>query len=124
MSEDPPAYRTGTARPALSLVVPVHDEAGNIAPFVARACAALDALALDWEIVFVDDGSRDASLPAMLAARERDRRIVVVVLTRNFGKEVALTAGLEVLPTFLRDGSEKAMQILHSRPTVAAAPEL
>ncbi|HEY7902513.1 MAG TPA: glycosyltransferase family 2 protein [Casimicrobiaceae bacterium] len=95
MSEDLPAYGTAAVRPALSLVVPVRDEAANIAPFVARARGALDGLALDWEIVFVDDGSRDASLPAMLAARERDPRIAVVVLTRNFGKEIALTAGLD-----------------------------
>ncbi|HEV8502231.1 MAG TPA: glycosyltransferase family 2 protein [Casimicrobiaceae bacterium] len=95
MSEDAPAYGTAGVRPVLSLVVPVRDEAANIAPFLARASAALDALALAWEIVFVDDGSRDASLPAMLAARQRDPRIVVVELTRNFGKEVALTAGLD-----------------------------
>jgi glycosyltransferase involved in cell wall biosynthesis len=81
--------------PTLSLVVPVHDEAANIDAFVARATAALDRLALTWEIIFVDDGSRDASLATMLAARAREPRIGVVALTRNFGKEVALTAGLD-----------------------------
>ena len=81
--------------PTLSLVVPVYNEAANIEPFLARARAALEALAMPWEIVFVDDGSRDASLPAMLAARERDPRITVIELSRNFGKEVALTAGLD-----------------------------
>lgn len=83
------------AAPVLSLVVPVYNEAASIGAFVARASAALDALALPWEIVFVDDGSRDASLVVMLAARERDPRISVVELSRNFGKEIALTAGLD-----------------------------
>ncbi|MEO6749327.1 MAG: glycosyltransferase family 2 protein [Casimicrobiaceae bacterium] len=94
MSE-PPLTHAANPPPVLSLVVPVHDEAANIDAFVARASAALDALALPWEIVFVDDGSRDASLVAMLTARERDPRIVVVELSRNFGKEIALTAGLD-----------------------------
>ncbi|HXU52321.1 MAG TPA: glycosyltransferase family 2 protein [Casimicrobiaceae bacterium] len=85
----------GAVPPILSLVVPVRDEAANIDAFVARATAALDRLDLAWEIVFVDDGSRDASLAAMLAAHARDPRIGVVALTRNFGKEVALTAGLD-----------------------------
>jgi len=94
MSEPPVSYAAHPP-PVLSLVVPVHDEAANIDVFVARASAALEALALPWEIVFVDDGSRDASLVAMLTARERDPRILVVELSRNFGKEIALTAGLD-----------------------------
>jgi glycosyltransferase involved in cell wall biosynthesis len=94
MSEEPVAYGA-TPAPVLSLVVPVHDEAANIDAFLARARSVLEALALPWEIVFIDDGSRDASLPAMLAARARDPRIVVIELSRNFGKEVALSAGLD-----------------------------
>ncbi|MEO8849201.1 MAG: glycosyltransferase family 2 protein [Casimicrobiaceae bacterium] len=83
------------ATPVLSLVVPVFNEAPNIDAFIVRARAALEELALPWEIVFVDDGSGDASLLAMLAAREREPRIVVVELSRNFGKEIALAAGLD-----------------------------
>jgi glycosyltransferase involved in cell wall biosynthesis len=83
------------APPVLSLVVPVYDEAANLPRFLERATRALDALALPWEIVCVDDGSRDASLVTLLAARERDARVVVVELSRNFGKEVALAAGLD-----------------------------
>jgi polyisoprenyl-phosphate glycosyltransferase len=90
-----PDVQAPAAAPTLSLVVPVFNEAANIDVFVTRATRALDALALPWEIVFVDDGSRDASLLALLAARERDQRIVVIELSRNFGKEIALTAGLD-----------------------------
>lgn len=83
------------ARPVISLVVPVYNEATNLDAFLARAKAALDALALPWEMVFVDDGSSDASMVTLLAARATDPRIVVIELTRNFGKEVALAAGLD-----------------------------
>jgi len=81
--------------PTLSLVVPVFNEAANLPRFIERAGRALDALGLPWEIVCVDDGSTDASLVTLLTARERDPRIVVVELSRNFGKEVALAAGLD-----------------------------
>ena len=53
----------------------------------------LEALGEPWEIVFVDDGSRDDTLGILLAARSQDPRIKVVGLARNFGKDVALTAG-------------------------------
>ena len=89
------ATASATGLPTLSLVVPVFNEAANLPRFFERATAALDALALPWEIVCVDDGSRDASLITLLTARERDARIVVVELSRNFGKEIALTAGLD-----------------------------
>ncbi len=83
------------ATPTLSLVVPVFNEAGNLPGFLERATRSLDALGLPWEMVCVDDGSTDASLVTLLTARERDSRISVVELSRNFGKEVALTAGLD-----------------------------
>ncbi|MBS0321479.1 MAG: glycosyltransferase family 2 protein [Proteobacteria bacterium] len=81
--------------PTLSLVVPVYNEAAGLDAFVARTRAVLDGLGLPWEIVFVDDGSRDVSVVTLLAARERDARLKVVELSRNFGKEVALAAGLD-----------------------------
>ncbi len=83
------------AAPTLSLVVPVYNEAANLDAFVARTTGVLEALGLPWEIVFVDDGSRDASVVTLLTARERDPRLKLVELSRNFGKEVALAAGLD-----------------------------
>ena len=82
--------------PTLSIVVPVHNETGSIEPFLARTIPVLKGLAkgFDYEIVFVDDGSTDATLAELLAARKADPRIKVVALSRNFGKDTALAAGL------------------------------
>ena len=86
-------------RPILTILVPVKDEEEAIAPFVARIGATLDALsdpaARAWEILFVDDGSSDATLPAIMAANARDNRVRALSLSRNFGKEAALSAGLD-----------------------------
>lgn len=86
--------------PVLSLVVPVKDEQQAIAPFLERVPAILDRLFPDgaqsaWEILFVDDGSSDATLAAIVEAARRDGRVRALSLSRNFGKEAALTAGLD-----------------------------
>ena len=85
--------------PVLTILVPVKDEEEAIAPFVARVSAVLDGLndpaSKNWEILFVDDGSTDATLPAILAANSRDARVHGLSLSRNFGKEAALSAGLD-----------------------------
>ncbi|MDB5738578.1 MAG: glycosyl transferase [Sphingomonas bacterium] len=85
------------AIPLISVLAPVKDEQEAIAPFVARVAAVLDALdeAQGWEILFIDDGSHDATLAAILAAHRIDPRIRCVSLSRNFGKEAALSAGLD-----------------------------
>ncbi len=85
----------------LSLIVPVKDEEEAIDAFVLRSVAVLDALrspdgeALRWEILFVDDGSRDATLAAIDSAHRKNPEIRGISLSRNFGKEAALTAGLD-----------------------------
>lgn len=85
--------------PILTILVPVKDEEEAIAPFVARVGAVLDGLsdpaAHSWEILFVDDGSSDATLAAIMAANATDKRVCAVSLSRNFGKEAALSAGLD-----------------------------
>jgi glycosyltransferase involved in cell wall biosynthesis len=81
--------------PSLSIVVPVYNEADGLGTFYRRLGAVLDGLALTAEIIFVNDGSTDDSLARLLALAERDPRVRVVDLSRNFGKEVALAAGLE-----------------------------
>jgi len=89
------------AGPTLTLIVPVKDEEEAIGPFVARVAPILDGLlpaqgpAPAWEILFVDDGSEDRTLAAILQAHGRDRRVRALSLSRNFGKEAALTAGLD-----------------------------
>jgi glycosyltransferase involved in cell wall biosynthesis len=80
--------------PAISIVAPAYNESRNIAAFVAALTPVLDGLGETWELIFVDDGSRDDTLLLLVAARAADPRIAVVALARNFGKDVALSAGL------------------------------
>ena len=83
--------------PMLSIVVPVKNEEHGIVPFVERVASILDKVCADngWEILFVDDGSTDATLAAILASHGRDERVRALSLSRNFGKEAALSAGLD-----------------------------
>ncbi len=78
----------------ISIVAPAYNEARNIAAFVAAIVPVLEGIGEPWEIVFVDDGSRDDTVGLLLAARAQEPRIKIVGLARNFGKDVALTAGL------------------------------
>ncbi|MFS0737929.1 glycosyltransferase family 2 protein [Sphingomonas sp. 1P06PA] len=89
--------RVAAPRPLVTLIVPVKDEEEAIGPFVARARLVLDALnePKGWEILFVDDGSTDATLPAIMAANRAEPRVRAISLSRNFGKEAALSAGLD-----------------------------
>lgn len=84
------------APPVLSVIVPVKDEEAGIAPFMRRIAPILDRVAGSaWEVLFVDDGSTDATLAAILAAHADDARVRAISLSRNFGKEAALSAGLD-----------------------------
>ena len=87
--------RAVSAPPVLTLVVPCYNEAAGLEAFWSRASAALDAIGVPAEAVFVDDGSRDATFAVLSALAARDRRVRVLALSRNFGKEVALAAGLD-----------------------------
>ena len=83
------------ADPLLSLVVPVFNEEESIDLFLTSIEPFLDNAGLRFEIVFVNDGSSDNSLGHLLDRSARDRRVKVVNLSRNFGKESALTAGID-----------------------------
>jgi len=87
-----------STNPVLSVVVPLYNEAGNVAPLLARLGEVLDGLRdrTDYEIVLVDDGSTDATAAAVRAEMQRRRNVVFVRLSRNFGHQLAATAGLEI----------------------------
>jgi glycosyltransferase involved in cell wall biosynthesis len=79
----------------LSIVVPMHNEAEVLGAFFERIEAATRGLGLEVEIICVDDGSRDATLTGLVARAAVDPQVKVIALARNFGKEAALTAGIE-----------------------------
>jgi glycosyltransferase involved in cell wall biosynthesis len=80
----------------IDLVVPAYNEEAVIEQFLQRTLAVADGLsAYRFRIIVVNDGSRDRTLPLLLAAREREPRLEVVDLSRNFGHEAALAAGLK-----------------------------
>ena len=83
--------------PFLSIVVPCYDEEACLAELHRRLSAAARQVAGEsYEIVLVNDGSRDGSWPMMRAMAERDPHIVAVNLSRNHGHQLALTAGLDL----------------------------
>lgn len=84
-----------SARPALSIVAPFLDERDNLRPLVRETAAALDGLDLSWELILVDDGSRDGGRRVALAEAERDPRIRVLALDRSYGQSGALWVGLQ-----------------------------
>jgi glycosyltransferase involved in cell wall biosynthesis len=83
--------------PLLSVIVPVKNEEQCILPFVERVGAILEGISAKsgWEILFVDDGSTDSTLAAIVAANRREPRVRAISLSRNFGKEAALSAGID-----------------------------
>ncbi len=89
------ADAVGGTRYSLSVVVPVYNEEAVLPDFHRRLAAVLDAMEADAEIVYVNDGSGDATMTLLTELHDTDARVAVVDLSRNFGKEVAMTAGLD-----------------------------
>src|SRR5690242_2585513 len=87
-------YEEAMTSPTLSLVAPAYNEERNLPAFLAAVVPVMESIGEPFEIVFVDDGSRDGTLGMLAAAASQDPRIKVVGLARNFGKDVALSAGL------------------------------
>lgn len=79
----------------LTVVVPAHNESASLREFHARLAAVFDTLDLACSVVYVDDGSNDDTWTVMEALRASDTRVATLKLSRNFGKEAALTAGLD-----------------------------
>jgi glycosyltransferase involved in cell wall biosynthesis len=81
--------------PVLSVIVPMFNEAENLGAFFERLIPAVEGLRVPYEVICVDDGSRDDTVARLIALRNRHPAIKVISLSRNFGKEIALTAGLQ-----------------------------
>ena len=91
-----PKRRASDKAPTISVIVPVKDEENGIRPFVERVSGVLDQVTGgDWEILFIDDGSTDETIAAIAAEHFREPRVRALSLSRNFGKEAAISAGLD-----------------------------
>jgi polyisoprenyl-phosphate glycosyltransferase len=83
-----------TEHRSLSVVIPVLNEADGLDPLLNRLLPVLMDLGLDWFVVFVDDGSTDATLAKIRDYNAKEPRVTAVALSRNFGKEIAVAAGM------------------------------
>jgi glycosyltransferase involved in cell wall biosynthesis len=90
-----PALTPPNGPTSLSVVVPAYNEQEVLPEFHRRLSAVLKALQMPCEVVYVNDGSRDATLDVMTLLSQQDAQVTVVNLSRNFGKEIAMTAGLD-----------------------------
>ncbi len=81
---------------SFSVIIPAYNEEGSIEPLYRRLTAVLTDLAAPYEIIFVDDGSKDSTFQVMKKLFESDSNVKVVQLTRNFGQHPALLAGFRV----------------------------
>jgi glycosyltransferase involved in cell wall biosynthesis len=86
----------------LSLVIPCYNEQESIPVFYREACAVLEKLEqknIGAEFIFIDDGSNDTTANAIINLGKHDQRIHYVIFSRNFGKEAALLAGIQLFTT-------------------------
>lgn len=123
-----------SARPAVSVVVPCYNEQRVLEAFCQRMTAACESTRLDYEILFVDDGSRDQTWPMICAAAQRNPQIAGMRLSRNRGHQLALSAGLahargdrvlvidadlqdppELLPVMLKLMEEKGADVIYGQ---------
>jgi dolichol-phosphate mannosyltransferase len=79
--------------PSLSIVIPVYNEEDNLEPLWAELAPVLEGLGLDFEVIFVDDGSHDRSAEVIRGLREADRRVRLVRFKANAGESAATDAG-------------------------------
>ncbi len=90
-----PLGGNGDFPPQISVVIPVYSEEENLPVLYSRLQNVLTATGLRYEIVFVDDGSRDGSLACLYRLTKEDPCVSIVELSRNFGHQVAISAGLD-----------------------------
>jgi len=91
----PPPLRSRPADPLISVVVPVYNEEESIDAFLEAILPVLGTTGLRHEIIFVNDGSSDATLPILIDRAMHQPNLKTINLSRNFGKEAAMTAGLD-----------------------------
>ena len=89
------AEKTNSNSPKYSVVAPVYNEIGCVQEFYQQASSAMKILHESWELVLVDDGSTDGSTDAIREIAKKDTHVRPVIFARNFGHQIAVTAGLD-----------------------------
>ena len=91
----PPILPARPLKPVFSIISPVHNEEGGLTELYRRVRSVMDGLGEDWELLLVNDGSRDRSEEEIASLSCQDERVKGISLSRNFGFQVAVTAGLD-----------------------------
>ncbi len=84
-----------SAAPLLSVVIPVYNEEMNIGKLHTRLCNTLNPLEITWEVVYINDGSKDRSMAILRGMAEDDSHVRFIDFSRNFGHQLAITAGID-----------------------------
>lgn len=79
----------------ISIIIPIYNEEGNIQELIKRLYSVLEKLDVDFELVFINDGSYDNSKKILTKSAEEDKRIKIIHFSRNFGHQIAVTAGID-----------------------------
>jgi glycosyltransferase involved in cell wall biosynthesis len=83
------------SNPVISIIAPIFNESGNIKELHRRLTETMTALGDDWELLFIDDGSTDGSTDMIRQLARQDPHVRPVIFARNFGHQIAVTAGLD-----------------------------
>lgn len=83
------------SKPTYTIIAPIYNEIDNIQALYTRVSEVMDSTGESWEFVMIDDGSSDGSTEAILELEKKDPKIVPVIFARNFGHQIAVTAGLD-----------------------------
>ena len=96
MAQEKSAQEMNEKRKRVTLLIPAYNEEKSLEPLRVEVCKLMDGeQAYDWEVLLVDDGSRDRTLEMLREMHQKDNRISYISLSRNFGKENAMLAGLD-----------------------------
>lgn len=82
-------------KPKYTVIAPIYNEIENIPHLYARVCEVMDQTGEAWELVLVDDGSKDGSTEALRELGKKDDRVRPVIFARNFGHQIAVSAGMD-----------------------------
>ncbi|MEJ2448703.1 MAG: glycosyltransferase family 2 protein [Anaerolineales bacterium] len=107
-------------KPTYTIIAPIYNEIDNIQHLYQRVSEVMESTGESWEFVMVDDGSSDGSREAILDLQAQDQRIVPVIFARNFGHQIAVTAGLDysrgdavvIIDADLQDPPEVILQLI------------